>query len=82
MVMAKTRVTPNIVITMPRLGLMAAVTSVKISNLLREELQYDKCEEYYWTDSQIVIAYIQNSARRFHIVIANRIQTILNHTKK
>ena len=82
LVMAKARVTHKKVLTMPRLELMAAVISVKISNLLREELQYDKCEEYYWTDSQIVLAYIQNNARRFHIFIANRIQTILNHTKR
>ena len=63
LVMAKARETPKKVLTMPRLELMAAVTSVKISNLLREELQYDKCEEYYWTDSQIVLAYIQNNAK-------------------
>ena len=69
LVMAKARVTPKKVLTMPRLELMAAVTSVKISNLLREELQYDKCEEYYWTDSQIVLAYIQNNARRFTFLL-------------
>ena len=82
LVMAKARVTHKKVLTMPRLELMVAVTSVKISNLLREELQYDNCEEYYWTDSQIVLAYIQNNARRFHMCIANRIQTILNHIKR
>ena len=78
LVMGKARVTHKEVLTKPGLQLMAAVTSVKISNLLRKELQHDKCEEYYWTDSQIVLAYIQNNTTRFHIFIANRIQTILN----
>ena len=80
--MAIARVTHKKVLIMHRLELMAAVTSVKTNNLLREELQYDKCEEYYWTDSQIVLANFQNNARRFHIFIANRIQTILNYIKR
>ena len=63
LVMAKSRVTPKKVLTMPRLELMADATTVNISNSLREELQYNKCEEYYWTDSQIVFSYIHNNAR-------------------
>ena len=82
LVMAKARVTPKKVLTIPRLELMAAVTSVKVSNILREELCYTNCQEFYWTDSQIVLSYIQNDAKRFHVFVANRVQLILNHTSK
>ena len=77
----KARVTPRKILTIPRLELMAAVTSVKIGNILRDELRLD-AQEYYWTDSQIVLAYIQNDARRFHVFVANRFQVIQNTTSR
>ncbi|RVE71628.1 hypothetical protein OJAV_G00053730 [Oryzias javanicus] len=52
LVMAKSRVAPIKVTTIPRLELTAAVVSVKTSNVLREELGYTDIEEYFWTDSK------------------------------
>ena len=41
LVMAKARVTPRKILTIPRLELVAAVTSVKIGNILRDELRLE-----------------------------------------
>ncbi len=76
LVMAKSRVSPSKVMTIPRLELSAAVLSVKISRMLRAELEYDSLEENFWTDSQVVLGYIRNDAKRFHVFVANRVQEI------
>lgn len=81
LVIGKARVTPLKVTTIPRLELQAAVVSVQISDMLKRELQYDKIHEYFYTDSQIVLTYIRNEARRFHVFVANRIQRIRNSTE-
>jgi hypothetical protein len=80
-VMGKSRVTPLKVVTIPRLELTAALVSVRISQLLRYELGYESVEEYFWTDSKVVLGYIHNDARRFHIFVANRVQQIKEATK-
>ena len=62
LIMAKSRVAPTKVTTIPRLELTAAVISVKTSNVLKEELGYADAKEYFWTDSKVVIGYINNEA--------------------
>ena len=54
--------------------------SVKVGEMLQHELRYDELKEFFWTDSQVVLAYIQNDARRFHTYVANRVQQIRDHT--
>ena len=79
--MDKAKVTPRKISTIPRLELMAAVTSVKIGNMLRNGLRLE-AQEYYWTDSRIALAYIQNDATRSHVFMANRIQVIKSYTSR
>ena len=81
LVMAKARVAPTKVTTIPRLELSAAVTAVRISDLLRRELEIDCLREFFWTDSKVVIGYINNDARRFHVFVANRVQRIKQSTE-
>ncbi|XP_055046840.2 uncharacterized protein [Misgurnus anguillicaudatus] len=76
LVMAKSRISPLKVVTIPRLELTAAVTSVEVSNVLKGELDYAGLEESFWTDSKVVMGYIRNEARRFHTFVANRVQRI------
>ncbi|XP_068674508.1 uncharacterized protein [Montipora foliosa] len=78
--MAKSRVAPLKPITIPRLELTAALVSVKISDVLRRELEYDQITEVFWTDSKAVIGYISNDARRFQTFVASRVQQIRDHT--
>ena len=50
LLMGKARVSPLKVTTIPRLELTAAVVSVAVSNMLKEELGYCNVEEFFWTD--------------------------------
>ena len=79
--MGKSRVSPLKQVTVPRLELTAAVTSVKVSSLLDKELEMIPRGIYYWTDSEIVLAYITNTKKAFHLFVANRVQTVRDATK-
>ena len=81
LVVSKSRVAPIKPITVPRLELTAAVLSVRISRFLQEELKLQNVTEVFWTDSMVVLGYIANEARRFHVYVANRVQEIRNHTE-
>ncbi len=74
--MAKARVAPSKITSIPRLELSAAVTSARMSVMLKAELEMKIDEEFFWTDCQVVLAYINNEARRFHVLVANCIQLI------
>ena len=76
----KSRVAPTKIVTIPRLELTAALLSVKISVMLRRELSIQISEEFFWTDSKIVLGYLKNDARKYHVFVANRIQQIKNNT--
>ncbi|XP_065115485.1 uncharacterized protein [Paramisgurnus dabryanus] len=76
LVIGKSRVAPIKIQTIPRLELTAAVISVAMSKMLKQELKYADIEEHFWTDSQVVLGYINNEARRFHTFVANRVQKI------
>ncbi|XP_029922895.1 uncharacterized protein LOC115370126 [Myripristis murdjan] len=80
LVMAKARVAPLKITSIPRLELTAAVISARMSVMLKEELQLKIEKECFWTDSQVVLAYINNEARRFHVFVANRVQLIREKT--
>ncbi|KAL9966153.1 hypothetical protein ACROYT_G024179 [Oculina patagonica] len=79
-VIGKARVAPIKQFTIPRLELAAATVSAKMSEFLREELPYTDVKEYFWTDSKIVLGYVNNEARRFHVYVANRVQQIRDLT--
>ena len=76
LVMAKFRVTPGKTVTIPRLAVTAAVTSVKVSAFLNKELMYKNIGNFYWTDSKVILDYINNQPKRIHVFIANKIQQI------
>ena len=75
--MGKARVAPTKVTTVQRLELSAAV---RTSHMLRKELEID-AQEVFWTDSMVVLCYVNNDARRFHVFVANRIQRIKDSTR-
>ena len=56
--LGKARVTPLKPVTIPRLELTAALVSVKVSQTLQEELEYDEVDEFFWTDSKVVLRYM------------------------
>lgn len=79
LMLGKSRVAPLKKTTTPRLELVAATTSVKVSALLQDELR-DDIPARFWTDSKIVLGYINNCDKRFRIFVANRLQVIHNYS--
>ena len=78
--MGKAHVAPIKYITIPRMELVAATLSVKISALLQKELQPLNVKETFWTDREVVLGYIQNESRKFKVFVVNRIGVIRDHT--
>ncbi|XP_071848188.1 uncharacterized protein [Apostichopus japonicus] len=76
LVMSKSKVAPLKLRTIPRLELQAAVLAVKVDSLLRRELALEFAKSYFWTDSEIVLKYIHNDSRRFHVFVGNRVSLI------
>jgi hypothetical protein len=73
---AKSRLAPVKVVTIPRLELVAAALSARLGRLLDDEIE-DKPETIiYHTDSTTVLRYILNDNTRFHVFIANCVQLI------
>ena len=78
--MGKARVAPRKTVSIPRLELVAAAVSVRVADVLKNELDYERIEEFYWTDSKVVLGFINNESRRFHVYVANRVQLIRDYT--
>ena len=54
--------------------------SVRASRFLRNQLDLEDVTEYFWTDSKVILGYIYNETKRFHVFVANRVQQIWEHT--
>ena len=74
--MGKSRVAPLKPVTIPRMELTAAVVGVNLVKFLRNELDLELESVTFWTDSTSVLQYINNTAKRFHVFVANRIVEI------
>ena len=77
LIMAKSRVTLIKFVSILRLELAAAAHPIKVSMMLRKELTiHSEINEYFWTDSQVVLSYINSNLKRFKTFVANRVQLI------
>ena len=68
LIFGKSRVAPEYV-SLPRLELTFANLSVKVSNMLRRELDIPVTSEEFWSDSHVILGYIldtkcQHSSKR------------------
>ena len=79
LLISKARVAPLKPVTIPRLELQAAVTSSQISNLIKAELNIDVTETF-WTDSQVVLGYLKNTTKKFHVYVTNRIRQVRDNS--
>ncbi|KAI3356764.1 hypothetical protein L3Q82_003439 [Scortum barcoo] len=48
-----------------------------MDGVLRRELQMDLAKSTFWTDSTVVLKYLQNEITRFRTFVANRVSVIL-----
>ncbi len=79
-IMGKCRNCPIKRPTIPRLELMASVLAVRLSNIIKVELDWKIDSITFWTDSTTVLQYIKNENRRFHRFVATRLEEIHEHT--
>ncbi len=80
-IMAKSKLAPYPAHTVPRLELCAAVLAVELAELITKELDLELNAVKFYTDSKIVLGYIQNTSQRFYVYVANRVAQIRSSTK-
>src|SRR5678815_4962758 len=83
LVLSKTRLIPlnkNLMLTIPRIELSAAKLAVNIHQILKDELDMNIREEYFWIGSEIVLQYIKNESKRFKRFVHNRVNYIRSQT--
>ncbi|GFW41439.1 uncharacterized protein TNCV_465301 [Trichonephila clavipes] len=76
LVTSKNRVAPVKSVTMPRLELCAAVLLAKLMKRVETALQMKTPPVYLWSDSTIVLAWIQKEPNLLKTFVANRVATI------
>ena len=69
LVIGKSRVTSLKYITMPTMELLPATLSVKISALLKRELQINCDKEIFWKDREITLAHIRNESKNSNLLL-------------
>ena len=77
---SKWRIAPLKILSIPRLELQGALLAARLGKTLEDELKLDIKKRVHWTDSEIVLKYLQNGAKRFKPFVANRIAEILELT--
>ena len=80
LITSKQRVCPIKGQTIPRLELQSAVLSARLEESVRTALTIPLLDSTFWTDSKIVLAYIQNESRRFSLFVTNRVLKIKRST--
>lgn len=80
LIAAKSKVSPTTSTSIPRLELMAAVMSVKLTGTIVKALDLKMSDVTYWVDSLDVLHWIRNQSRIFKTFVANRVSTIQQST--
>ena len=78
LVMAKTRVAPIKRLTIPRLELCGAHLLAELLHHLKRIYQVRTSDIYAWTDSTIVLNWLDGSPRRFKTYVGNRVSSIVD----
>ncbi|XP_070203432.1 uncharacterized protein [Littorina saxatilis] len=75
-VMGKAKVAPQSGHTIPRLELCSAVLATELWQLISKHLVVDLKKVSFYTDSKVVLGYINNETRRFYTYVSNRVERI------
>lgn len=71
---------PSKEVTIPRLELAAAALLAELFNQVKVSIKYDKT--YFWSDSQVALAWINGNPKRYKVFVANKITKIQELTNK
>ena len=80
-VLGKAKVAPKHALTMPRLELCAALLASEMGSFIHDNLDFIISATTYYSDSKVVLGYLNNRTRRFYTYVANRVQQILRLTE-
>lgn len=76
LVCSKTRVAPLKQITLPRLELCGATLAAQLTQKALMALKLHKFNNYYWTDSTIVLSWLASRSSNWSTFISNRVAKI------
>ncbi|GBM66234.1 hypothetical protein AVEN_27917-1 [Araneus ventricosus] len=76
LLISKSRVAPLKFVTIPRLELCAAVLLSKLMRRVLRALKLDVSKTYFWTDSTIVLSWLEKECKELKTFVANRISII------
>ena len=77
LVTSKTCVAPIKQITIPRLELNGALILAQLLSHCKKLLDLPLSHVFAWTDSTIVLAWLQGNPRRFKVYVGNRVAQIM-----
>jgi hypothetical protein len=76
LVLGKSRLAPLKCQSIPRLELSAAVVACRLGAMVQNELECKFESVMYWTDSTVVLGYLNNQSTRYKTFVANRVSSI------
>ena len=81
LIIAKNKVVPNKGnTTIPRLELQAALIGTRLAETIEKEHEFEVTRRVFWSDSEIVLKWINKDPVEFKIFVANRLSEIREKT--